>query len=78
MGLASLSVPPEDLEEIVNQIAEEMAGVPPMGLFHHKEVLNTDLEIMGVGALFRYHGQKNAFSRLLDYKREPGFRDLRK
>ena len=30
----------------------------------NKEVLNTSLEIMGVGAMFRYHGQMNALRRL--------------
>ena len=32
------------------------------GLTHLKESLNTDLEMMGVGAMFRYHGQMNRAS----------------
>ena len=30
----------------------------------NKEALNTALDIMGVGAMFRYHGQLNALRRL--------------
>jgi hypothetical protein len=49
----------------VNQIADEIAEVPHQGILQNKEVLNTDLEIMGVGALFRYHGQHNALGRIV-------------
>ena len=50
MGLVSLSVPPEALVETVEMIAAECAAIPPSGQRHHKEALNTDLEIMGLGA----------------------------
>ena len=40
------------------------AAIPPDGQLHHKESLNTALEIQGVGALFRYHGQMNALCRI--------------
>jgi hypothetical protein len=33
----------------VNQIADEIAEVPHKGILQNKEVLNTDLEIMGRG-----------------------------
>jgi len=65
MGLVSLAVPTDKLEETVNQIADEMAEIPHHGLLQNKEALNTDLEIMGVGALFRYHGQHNALGRVV-------------
>jgi len=68
MGLVSLAVPHEKLEETVNQIASEIADIPHEGVLHNKEALNTDLEIMGVGSLFRYHGQMNALGRLSRYK----------
>jgi enoyl-CoA hydratase/carnithine racemase len=64
-GLVSLSVPSEQLQEMVDKIADEIAGVPQHGLLQNKEVLNTDLEIMGVGAMFRYHGQHNALGRVV-------------
>lgn len=65
MGLVSLAVPADKLEETVDQIADEIAEIPHHGLLQNKEVLNTDLEIMGVGALFRYHGQHNAMGRIV-------------
>jgi enoyl-CoA hydratase len=64
MGLVSLSVPPEELVDTVEAIAAECAAIPASGQRHHKEALNTDLEIMGLGALFRYRGQMNALGRL--------------
>jgi enoyl-CoA hydratase len=64
MGLVSLAVAPDDLDATVDAIAADCAAVPPAGQRQHKETLNTDLEIMGVGALFRYHGQMNALGRL--------------
>lgn len=68
MGLVSLTVPHDELEETVNQIASEIAEIPHEGILHNKETLNTDLEVMGVGALFRYHGQMNALGRLFEYE----------
>jgi enoyl-CoA hydratase len=67
-GLVSLAVPAADLEQTVNQIASEVAEIPTEGVIHHKEVLNTDLEIMGVGAMFRYHGCQNALGRFYKYR----------
>ncbi|MFX1366726.1 MAG: enoyl-CoA hydratase/isomerase family protein [Promethearchaeota archaeon] len=65
MGLVSLSVPRDKLEEEVNNIADEMAKIPPMGLLHNKISLNTDLRIRGVDALFDYFGQMNRYSRFV-------------
>jgi enoyl-CoA hydratase len=64
MGLVSLAVPGDELDETVDAIAADVAAVPPEGQQQNKETLNTALEIMGAGALFRYHGQMNALGRL--------------
>jgi enoyl-CoA hydratase len=64
LGLVTLAVPPHQLDETVNGIAADAAAIPPEGQLQHKEALNTALEIQGVGALFRYHGQMNALCRL--------------
>jgi hypothetical protein len=66
--LVSLAVSADQLEQTVNQIATEMAEIPNEGIIHNKEVLNTDLEIMGVGAMFRYHGCQNALGRFYKYR----------
>ena len=68
IGLVSLSVPPEKLDETVMEMASGLAMIPPEGLLHCKETLNTDLEIMGVGAMFRYHGQMSGIGKIIDYK----------
>ncbi len=68
IGLVSLAVPRDKLEETVEQIAAEIKQIPPEGLLHNKEVFNTSLEIMGVGTLFRYVAQNNALGRIITYK----------
>ncbi len=64
IGLVSLSVPLTELQDTVDEIAAELAAVPFGGMLINKEALNTSLEIQGMGALFRYHGQMNALGRL--------------
>jgi enoyl-CoA hydratase len=64
-GLVSLAVPLAELESTVDQIADEVAGVPPHGMLQNKEVLNTDLEILGLGAMFRLHSHHNALGRIV-------------
>ena len=64
MGLVSLAVPPAELDATVDGIAADCAAVPAAGAMQNKEALNTALDILGVGALFRYHGQMNALGRL--------------
>jgi enoyl-CoA hydratase len=66
IGLVSLAVPADRLDDTVDGIARDCAEVPFEGALHNKEALNTALEVMGVGALFRYHGQMNALGRLRD------------
>ena len=64
IGLVSLAVEPDALAATVDEIAAEIAAIPTHAEQLNKEVLNTSLEIMGVGAMFRYHGQLNALRRL--------------
>jgi enoyl-CoA hydratase len=64
IGLVSLAVDPTELDATVDEIAAEVAAVPTQPQQLNKEALNTALEIMGVGAMFRYHGQMNALRRL--------------
>lgn len=64
MGLVTLAVPPDELDATVEGIVADCLEVPFEGALQNKEALNTSLEIMGVGALFRYHGQMNALGRL--------------
>ena len=67
MGLVSISVPLESLEEEVNKLAAEIATIPTEGALHNKICLNTDLKIRGIDALFDYYGQMNRF-----YRFKPG------
>lgn len=64
IGLVTMAVRKEELQATVDGIAQDCLAVPAEGQQHNKEALNTSLEIMGVGALFRYHGQMNALGRL--------------
>jgi enoyl-CoA hydratase len=64
LGLITLAVPAAELEATVDGIVQDLRAVSPEGSYISKEGLNTALEIMGVGALFRYHGQLNALGRL--------------
>ena len=63
-GLVSLAVPADQLESEVRAIAKEMMAPGGPGFLTMKETLNTDLEMMGVGAMFRVHGHMNALARL--------------
>ena len=65
IGLVSLSVPKEHLEEEVNKIAHEICEIPQDGALHNKICLNTDLKIRGLDALFDYYGQMNRYSRFV-------------
>lgn len=64
VGLVSLAVPAAALAATVASIADEVAAVPTKPQQLNKETLNTALEIQGVGALFRYHGQMNGLRRM--------------
>ncbi|MBI2767372.1 MAG: enoyl-CoA hydratase/isomerase family protein [Chloroflexi bacterium] len=78
IGLVTLSVPPEQLDATVEGVIADCLEVPFEGALQNKEALNTSLEIMGVGALFRYHGQMNALGRLRERRGEgDGFERFR-
>lgn len=64
IGLVTLAVPAAELDATVDGILKDLLEVPYEGALQNKEALNTALEIQGVGALFRYHGQMNALGRL--------------
>ena len=66
MGLVSISVPGEKLEEEVDKLAAEIAAIPRDGSLHNKIAMNTDLRIQGVDALFEYYGQMNRYWRFLN------------
>jgi enoyl-CoA hydratase len=68
IGLVTMAVPEADLDSTVESIVKDCLAVPFAGALHAKEALNTALEIQGVGALFRYHGQMNALGRLRNYE----------
>jgi enoyl-CoA hydratase/carnithine racemase len=64
IGLVSVAVPLADLDAEVTAIAAEVNAVGGPGYLTMKETLNTDLEIQGLGAMFRYHAQMNGLGRL--------------
>lgn len=68
MGLVSISVPRDKIEEEVNALAEEIAEIPRDGALHNKIAMNTDLKILGVDALFDYYGQMNRYTRFINRK----------
>ncbi|MEE2776192.1 MAG: enoyl-CoA hydratase/isomerase family protein [Acidobacteriota bacterium] len=70
IGLVSLAVPGDDLDAAVQGVAADIMAQGGPAYLTLKEVMNTDLEIQGLGAMFRYHGQKNAMGRL-DPRPEP-------
>jgi len=78
IGLVTMAVPLTDLAATVDAIARDCLAVPRDGQLHNKEALNTSLEIMGVGALFRYHGQMNALGRLRERGDDDGFDRFRR
>ena len=63
-GLVSVAVPADQLESEVQSFAGEMMAPGGPGFLTMKETLNTDLEMMGVGAMFRVHGYMNALTRM--------------
>jgi enoyl-CoA hydratase len=70
IGLVTLAVPASELDTTIDGIVQDCLEVPFEGALHNKEALNTALEIMGVGAMFRYHGQMNALGRLRERSTE--------
>ncbi|MFN0094631.1 MAG: enoyl-CoA hydratase/isomerase family protein, partial [Dehalococcoidia bacterium] len=73
IGLVTMSVDASELDATVDGIVADLLGVPFEGALQNKEALNTALEIQGLGALFRYHGQMNALGRLRQRAADDGF-----
>ena len=63
LGLVTMAVPGSELSGTVDALATEVAQMDPAAFRMAKASLNVDLEMMGVGAMFRYHGQLNALMR---------------
>jgi len=68
MGLVSISVQREKLDEEVEKLANEIAEIPPDGALHNKIAMNTDLKMRGIDALFDYYGQMNRYGRFMSLK----------
>jgi enoyl-CoA hydratase len=64
IGLVTLAVPQDELDATVDGIVQDLLVVPSEGALINKSGLNTALDIMGLGAMFRYHGHVNALGRL--------------
>jgi enoyl-CoA hydratase len=64
IGLVTMAVPEEKLEEETWRVAQLMAEVPPDGMMMLKEALNTHMEMLNRDALFAYHRQLNALGRI--------------
>jgi enoyl-CoA hydratase len=63
LGLVTMAVPRDKLEATVEGIVADLVQTEPAAFRMAKASLNVDLEVMGVGAMFRYHGQLNALMR---------------
>lgn len=64
MGLVSISVPREKLEEEVDMLAAEIAEIPADGSLLNKIAMNLELKMRGIDALFEYYGEMNRLGRL--------------
>ena len=65
MGLVSISVPREKLEEEVDKLTAEVAEIPSDKKLHSNICLNTALKIQGIDTLLDCYGQMNRFDRLV-------------
>jgi enoyl-CoA hydratase len=61
--LVTMAVPEEALASTVDSIARDAAALGSVDARYKKTVYNTGLEVMGLGAAFRYHAQMNAQAR---------------
>lgn len=64
LDLVTMAVPDAELDETVEAVARDCLAVDAESSSMAKETYNTALEIGGVGAMFRYHGQMNALARV--------------
>lgn len=61
--LVTMAVPEAELAATVDSIAKDAAALGVVDARYKKTVYNTALEVMGLGAAFRYHAQMNAQAR---------------
>ena len=61
--LVTMAVPETELASTVDSIAKDAAALGSVDARYKKMVYNTGLEVMGLGAAFRYHAQMNAQAR---------------
>ncbi len=64
LDLVTMCVPDAELDEVVEGIARDCIIEDHDRASMAKVAFNTALEIGGVGAMFRYHGQMNALARV--------------
>lgn len=63
--LVTMAVPDEELDAAIEDIAADCVRLGPVDARYKKTAYNGALEMMGLGAAFRYHSQMNAFARLV-------------
>jgi enoyl-CoA hydratase len=76
IGLATMSVPLEKLEERVTLIAKRLAMIPSELLYFNKYAINKSMEIMGMRVAIECAGQLHDYTHTFDFNRE--FRQMRK
>jgi len=72
IGLATMSVPEEKLEETVTTVAKRLAMVPGELLFLNKYACNRSMEIMGMRVAMEFVGKLHDYSHTFDSVREFG------
>lgn len=72
IGLATMSVPQEKLEETVDLVAKRLAMVPNELLFLNKYACNRSMEIMGMRVAMEFIGKLHDYSHTFDAVREFG------
>ncbi len=72
IGLATMSVPIDKLEETVTMVAKRLAMIPSELLFFNKFACNKSMEIMGMRTAIEFVGQLHDYSHTFDAVREFG------
>ncbi len=72
IGLATMSVPANELEERVTLVAKQLAMIPGELLFLNKFACNRSMEIMGMRTAMEFVGKLHDYSHTFDSVREFG------
>jgi enoyl-CoA hydratase len=72
IGLATMSVPSDKLEETVTMVAKRLAMIPSELLFLNKFACNRSMEIMGMRVAMEFIGKLHDYSHTFDAVREWG------